>query len=210
MEALKKTIERVAPEAFTADEWPEQLYRLPRDGAGRPIPRGFYISERSMLTRAGWMARCYRDKICWVCARPLPRNCVFLLDLVGVITRIGLDGPAHEECIRFPLSRTKWPAGVVALWECCKWSQLTLKRKNYTDFEGIQVGPATRCWWMIDGRQATVGEVGIELRRLSDAALAYEYVKIDDRRRGSTDYELDQVRTYIKAAWSVLRREERG
>lgn len=80
---------------------PARMRALPRDSAGRPIPKfvdwidgkeDFRIMSREHL------ARCVRHSMCWVCGQPLGANLVFVAGPMCLVNRISAEPPCHLDC----------------------------------------------------------------------------------------------------------------
>lgn len=178
---------------------PERMRGLPRDHRGFVVP--FFVAwlddqQREVtppngvpdfrILSPGRMARCKRDRLCWLCGRKLGRHLVFAIGPMCAATRTTLEPPGHLECAQYGvkvcpfLSRPRMRRnvddmpeghyapgvsidrnpGVTALWVTTSYETF---RNDATGVgmpgELIRVGDPVRVDWWREGRPATREEV---------------------------------------------------
>lgn len=85
-------------------ELPRNMRDLPVDKRGYPVPwfvdwvngePEFRAMDRRKLHRA------VKERLCWVCGKPLWREMVFVIGPMCAINRISSEPPSHRECAQF-------------------------------------------------------------------------------------------------------------
>lgn len=91
---------KMRPE-LDAASLPERMKRLPLDKRGYPIPAFVEIvngePDFRIMSQKHW-ARCVKEKVCWVCGKPLGRYMVFVAGAMCGINRTSSEPPSHREC----------------------------------------------------------------------------------------------------------------
>jgi hypothetical protein len=167
--------------------WPPFIRGLSRDEHGRPIPLFLMQTDLGLMERRGWLSQCVTNRKCWVCGRKLPRDCGFALNALHVIMALSTDPPAHMECLRFGLERSK-PDGVMALWETY---DITRAMANLNGLGHFNLGKPRFLEWF-----------GGDVKAALDAAAQslMEFVA------GDSDLARDIVTARIKRADALLKR----
>lgn len=167
------------------DGLPARMRTLPRDSAGRPIPKFVETIDgvpdfRVMAT--DHLRRAVKTKACWVCGEMLGRLAVFTAGPMCLVNLNSAEPPSHYECARYSarlcpflsnpdkvrreahLPETRVIAGfsiprnpgVAALIVVRSW-------KPYLDHTGrgvlFEMGTPERVEWYCRGRDATRAEV---------------------------------------------------
>ena len=163
---------------------PDRMRRLPKDSAGRPVPRfvewidgvpDFRVMSFDHLRLA------VRLKLCWVCAQPLGANATFTIGPMCAVNRVSAEPPSHLDCATYSAlacpflsnpARVRREAhipdgavvpagisiprnpGVALLWTTRSW-------KVEPEGRGVlfRLGDPTRVEWYAEGREATRAEV---------------------------------------------------
>jgi len=136
------------------------------------------------------MARCKRDRLCWLCGQPLGRYLVFAIGPMCAATRTTMEPPGHYECARYGvivcpfLSRPRmrrneadmpeghWAPGltitrnpgVTALWVTRGYTTFSAAAAGAGTGELITVGEPERVEWWAEGRLATRAEVDASIQ----------------------------------------------
>lgn len=178
---------------------PERMRGLRRDPRGFVIPYFVaWLDEHQheveppngtpdfRILSPGRMARCKRERLCWLCGHKLGRHLVFAIGPMCAATRTTLEPPGHLECARYSvkvcpfLSRPRmrrndaempeghWAPGttiprnpgVTALWVTRSYKTFAAEESGAgTPGELITVGDPERVEWWAHGREATREEV---------------------------------------------------
>jgi hypothetical protein len=86
---------------------PPAIAALPRDERGYPIPA--FVATLADGTRdlrvasGAYKVRVAREKICWICARPLTPRVAFITGPLGMQNRHAGDGPMHVTCAKYAI-----------------------------------------------------------------------------------------------------------
>lgn len=98
---------RGAAERLAAVPMPPRIAALKRDRRGYPIPR---FIDRSAdrdgepdfrIMDGAYMARCIRNRICWICGDKLGRYMTFPIGPMCAINRNIAEPPSHLECCHY-------------------------------------------------------------------------------------------------------------
>jgi hypothetical protein len=181
-------------------ELPARMRGLKRDHRGFVVP--YFVSwfEAGVEVEPGRgtpdfrvlsparMARCKRERRCWLCGAPMGRYLAFAIGPMCAITRTTLEPPGHYECAHYSvrvcpfLSRPRmrrndvdmpeghWSPGLVvprnpgvtALWITRGYSTFRVDGNAEAGIaagELITVGDPERVEWWREGRRATRAEV---------------------------------------------------
>lgn len=164
---------------------PKRIAALPRDGVGRPVPwfvatvngkPDFRVMDPDKFQRAIIEGRC------WVCGQKFTgRTRAFVIGPMCAVNRVSAEPPSHRECGEFSARACPFlnnphkqrreanmpeaghsagvmiarNPGVTLVW-------ITTSYKVESDGAGgtlFRIGPASRCDWFAEGRDATRAEV---------------------------------------------------
>ncbi len=163
---------------------PARILALPVE-RGYPVP--FFADQVDghydfRIVDGRKLARCVRDKLCWICGQPLGRYLTFAIGPMCVINRISAEPPSHRECAEWsaracPFLTLKEPErrdddlpadaelpaghmirrnpGVILLWITRDWKF----QDDGTGGKLFRIGEPRELVWMAKGRIATREEI---------------------------------------------------
>ncbi len=85
----------------TLPELPPRIAKLPVDERGYPVP--FFVAwpdgkPEFRMADGLKLARCHREKLCWVCGEKLGKYMTFAIGPMCSINRISAEPPSHRDC----------------------------------------------------------------------------------------------------------------
>lgn len=182
--------------------WPPPIVALGRDQHERPVPVFLRRTERGYAERAGWMRMCMREQRCWVCGRPLARDCGFALSAAQLILEVSAEPPGHPECVAFPVQRIRWRRGVVALWQTHDFWNLPNAEYPDTISTLFLLGRPTSLQWSTGDESPS--RVGIVLALDAAAAAFRQYAA------SLEPAERRDIERRIRRAYALLKHKGRG
>lgn len=90
---------------FTRENTPKEIWNLPKDKRGYPVP--FFVDMRApkingnpdfRVMSAESMTRCIKEKLCWICGKPLGPVMCFPAGPMCGINRTSAEPPSHGTC----------------------------------------------------------------------------------------------------------------
>jgi len=85
---------------------PKRMAKLPIDHRGYPVPKFVWRNPADdqwdfRVVDPGWMDRCLRFRVCWLCGEKLGSNMVFVVGPMCVVNRASGEPPCHHECAQY-------------------------------------------------------------------------------------------------------------
>jgi hypothetical protein len=183
-------VQRIAVEQLNASirdiPVPERMMHRPVSRQGYPVP--YFVAKNKegewdfRVIHPETAIRCMRQKICWMCGKPLGQFLCFVAGPMCVATRTSAEPPCHLECARYAaiacpfLSQPRMkrnevdlpeghtaPAGTAIMRNPgCAAVLVTRTWKPFRDGNGgilIRMGDPQRVEWYAQRRAATRQEV---------------------------------------------------
>jgi hypothetical protein len=171
-------------------DMPDSIRRLPKDSRGYPIP--WFVAELADGTRdfrvidPRKIALAHRNRLCFVCGRPLQRYGAFVIGPMCAVNRISAEPPSHPLCALFSVKACPFlsqprrirddrelPAGwelaagdgvlrnpgVTLIWWSLRWTPFRAPGGVL-----FNIGEPYRMTWWREGREATRAEIDESIR----------------------------------------------
>lgn len=91
-------------ETWMGVDLPKHMARLPKDSAGRPVPKfvawidgkpDFRVMDPEHLVR------CVKLGVCWTCGEPLGSHKTFVIGPMCAVNRVSAEPPSHYDCASY-------------------------------------------------------------------------------------------------------------
>jgi hypothetical protein len=204
---------------------PPKMRQLPVDHRGYPVP--FFVEwvggvPDHRLQDPTKLARCVREKRCWLCGDRLGRYLVFVIGPMCAVNRVSSEPPSHRECAEYAVSACpfltrphaqrreagmleeaqevagvmiKRNPGVVLLWVTRSYRLARVANGVLFD-----VGDPVETHWYSEGRAATRAEVL--------AAIESGLPLLEEQARQDRPGALEALQQMLQRALRLVPKEE--
>lgn len=163
---------------------PDRFKKLPVSEKGFPIP--FFVGSLEgkrdfRVIGPDVMAKCYRQRLCWLCGEPLGQYLAFVIGPMCSINRVSSEPPSHRDCAEYAVRACPFlskpamrrnEAGLPSLVERTAGKAIAHNpgatliwiTKSYHPIDAgngvlFQIGDPVETLWFKEGRKATRTEI---------------------------------------------------